>query len=133
MSQDFLLPMGVSVLHIALVGIYLVTSRIKAVRLKKLSPSYFKVYSGEIDSKLLVKGRHFDNQFQLPILFLITSIVAMNLKLDMLIMAAWVFVFSRIVHTWVHLGSNNIIHRMLSYLVGFLCVLVMWTVIIFKA
>jgi hypothetical protein len=80
-------------------------------------------------------GRHYDNQFELPMLFLISCVTCTVLKVDagLALYAAWGFILSRALHTYFHLGSNNIIRRMLSFKLGWLCITVMWIFILISA
>ncbi|WP_368389605.1 MAPEG family protein [Thalassotalea sp. 1_MG-2023] len=39
---------------------------------------------------------------------------------------AWLFVILRIVHAFIHLTYNHIIHRMLTFWAAFICVMVLW-------
>jgi len=90
---------------------------------------YFKTYPAEsLPERVVVTGRHFDNQFQVPVLFLIGS--AMHFSLGMVnsltLLFAWGFVVSRFAHAFVHLGSNYIPARAAAYAFGWLLVTGLW-------
>ena len=50
------------------------------------------------------------NQFHLPVLFYVICIMLWALQhvYVFTVILAWMFVFSRIVHAWVHVGSNYV-------------------------
>ena len=90
---------------------------------------FFKNYKGEVSSeRMVIVGRHFDNQFQVPILFLIGCCVHMILaKTDVLtICFAWFFIFTRLAHSFVHLGRNHVFSRVITYTLGWVAVLGLW-------
>lgn len=70
----------------------------------------------------------FKNQFELPVLFYALVAFAMiTSRVDIvLVILAWIFVISRIVHAHVHTTSNYIPHRLNAYIVGAVTLYVMW-------
>jgi hypothetical protein len=90
---------------------------------------YYRLYEGSPPSpRLAVIGQHFDNQFQVPMLFLITGglFLTLNLTSSATVAFAWIFVLSRAAHTYVHLGSNNVKLRAATYFFGWLVLVAMW-------
>lgn len=72
----------------------------------------------------------FDNQFQLPVLFYVLTILAIITRhADFLfIVMAWLFVLTRVVHAYVHTGTNYLRHRFNAFAAGFFILLVMWVI-----
>ena len=126
-------PMFAMVVLTFLIAIYLLVSRINAVRRREVSAGYFRLNQGkgEPSDRLIAAQNHFSNLFELPLLFYVTCLLAMviGFQNSLLVICAWVFVVSRAVHAYIHLTYNNVIHRMLSFLLGALCILIMWLVI----
>jgi hypothetical protein len=60
------------------------------------------------------------NQFQTPILFytLCFIIFSLNIVTTAVLVLAWLFVISRIMHAYVHIGSNHVPYRMNIFLFG---------------
>ncbi|MGU3492632.1 MAPEG family protein [Xanthobacteraceae bacterium A53D] len=75
-------------------------------------------------------ANNFRNQFELPVLFYVVTILALvTRKADIVfVILAWVFVVSRIAHAFVHLGSNEVRLRFPIYLVGFVALVIMWVI-----
>ena len=124
-------PMFIMVLLTAFVMIFTLITRIRAVRKGEMNRNYFKTFNEGNPSEAVIKtGRHFSNLFELPLLFYVGCITSMLLPQPITPLWAWLFVASRIVHTYIHLGCNNIYPRMISYFLGWVCVLVMWSTIV---
>ncbi|MBI1202718.1 MAG: MAPEG family protein [Rhodopseudomonas sp.] len=70
------------------------------------------------------------NQFQLPVLFYVLTVLAIITRhADILfVVLAWVFVVSRLVHAYIHTGSNNVRYRFNAFLIGAIVLLAMWII-----
>ena len=72
----------------------------------------------------------YHNQFQLPVLFYVLTILAYDLKKAdyAFVVMAWLFVISRIVHAEIHVTSNRVPQRFLVFAIGALVLLMMWAI-----
>lgn len=123
------LPMFAMFVLIFIVGIVTARARFGHVREKKINPKYFLLMQGEdVPEAILKTGRSFSNQFEIPVLFFVASLtyIATGTESMVGLVAAWVFVLFRAIHAYIHLTSNNLIRRMQTFWLGFMCVLVMW-------
>jgi len=68
------------------------------------------------------------NQFELPVLFYAVVAFALVTKaVDILMLVlAWLFVLTRIVHTAIHIGPNKVFWRTPAFTLGFLVLVAMW-------
>tara|TARA_R110000772_G_scaffold47928_11_gene109367 strand:- start:951 stop:1355 length:405 start_codon:yes stop_codon:yes gene_type:complete len=124
-----IIAMSAMVFLTAVIGLLSLTVRIKAAREGKVNLKYFKLMSGhEVPENIAVTTRAYNNQFELPVLFYVVSVLYLFLMPNDLVglVLAWLFVFSRYIHAFIHLNYNHIIHRMLAFLFGFVCVMLMW-------
>lgn len=73
-----------------------------------------------------------NNQFQLPSLFFVASLLALHVGAAGPIFAilAWVFVAFRVIHAAIFVTTNVILHRFLAFVVGAVTVLIMWVMIL---
>jgi hypothetical protein len=73
-------------------------------------------------------GNSFDNQFQLPVLFYLLTILAFVTQKAGLafLLLAWAFVISRLVHAYIHTGSNAMQQRFYAYVAGTAVLSLMW-------
>ena len=76
----------------------------------------------------------FSNQFELPVLFYVLTILAMMTRhADVLfVVLAWIFVAFRILQAFVHVTNNNVRYRGAFYGVSAIVLLVMWLIFIVK-
>lgn len=75
-------------------------------------------------------GNAYHNQFQLPVLFYVLTILAIIArKADLLfVIMAWIFVLSRIAHVFVHTGTNRLPDRFYVFALGAIVLLIMWII-----
>lgn len=137
MKAQLIFPMAVYVFYIAFFGLYMLLMRIRAVRQGHISPKFFKLYMGakELPEQIQLVGRHYDNQFQLPILFFITCLAFMVVDVvsEWTLFFSWLFVISRAVHAFIHLGSNHLIRRIISYFTGWIILCILWAHLVYMA
>lgn len=134
MKHEIIYPMAIYFLFMFFSGIYMFLARKKSVMTGEVSTKYFKAQIGTPPPEnILIIGRHYDNQFQVPMLFLITCVVHLQLEQANLLtlILAWLFVFSRFIHSIILLGKNNIIKRAAAFGVGWLILFFMWLQIIY--
>jgi hypothetical protein len=76
----------------------------------------------------------FGNQFELPVLFYVLTILSMMTRhADLLfVLLAWVFVAMRVLQALVHVTSNDVRFRGGFYGAGAVVLLVMWLIFIVK-
>lgn len=111
------------------VGLWLVKLRFTAVIKGDLSPKHYKLNrGGEVPEYLAKVCNNYDNLLALPILFYVISgflFITSKVELAQIIMA-WMFVGSRYMHSYIHTTYNNVIHRMLAFMVGVVTLITMW-------
>lgn len=124
-----IIAMSAMVFLTAVIGLMTLMARINSVRAGQVNPKYFKFMSGhEVPEAIAVTSRAFSNQFEVPVLFYVVTVLYIFLMpFDTIgFYLAWLFVFSRYVHAYIHLTYNHIIHRLIAFLAGFICVIIMW-------
>ena len=79
-------------------------------------------------------GNSFSNQFEMPVLFYVLTILAMFTKhADFLfVVLAWIFVLFRALQAYIHVTSNNVPFRGGFYGIAALVLLIMWLIFIVK-
>lgn len=116
------------VIYIMLIGVYNFLVRLEAIKSKQVPLSYFKLFEGGSTEKVTRVGRHYNHQFELPMLYLIgcCAHLAIRQANDLTIFFAWSFIVARVIHTYVHLGTNNVRNRALIFFVGWFFVLALF-------
>jgi hypothetical protein len=84
--------------------------------------------------KARLLSNNFDNQFQLPILFYVATLLALwSGGTNWLEVAcAWAFVALRYGHTAIHVTTNNVERRFAVYTAGLAVLAVLWLLLLFR-
>lgn len=128
-SRLLVLPMVTYVFYMFGLAVLNFRTRLHAGKTGQVDRQYFKAMQGPAPERVINVSRHFDNQFQVPLVFFSVCLGHMILaKADQITIAlAWFFVLTRFLHTYIHLGKNQVRKRVLSYTAGWLVVLGLWS------
>lgn len=125
-------PMFFLVMLTFLVMVVTFRSRMSSVNSGKIPLSFFSLMQGHDAPDLVVKStRNFSNLFEVPVLFYVGALayIALDLTAPTPILCAWLFVAARALHSLIHLTYNNVLHRLIIFGLGNICLLVMWITI----
>ena len=110
---------GIAMFFLTLsVTAYLGGSRFLAIRRGDISIRYYRLYNeGEQPPRLQVIGRHVQNHFEVPPLFYIVLIFLYLTGgvTPLAVVLAWLYFALRCAHSIIHLGSNNVTHRLIAF------------------
>lgn len=129
MDKLILLPVFVQILLTSIVMVLMGKRRIHAAKNREISIAAFKTMNlTGANEQVIATSRNFDNQFQMPMLYMFSVLFTLQLGLaDMAyVVLGAVFVLLRILHTAVHIGSNNVRLRFSIFLFGCLALWLMW-------
>lgn len=108
--------------------------RVKAVRQREISPRYFKLNKGgELPERVEAVAQNYTNLLELPVLFYSVCIIAiiLNQSAEYFTYFAWAFVISRVIHFYIHITYNHILHRLAAFAAsGFILIFMWWKVLI---
>jgi len=114
---------------VAMVLLRMRRMRFAAVRSGEVSIKYYRAYQeGDEPEALKVVSRHFVNLFEMPVLFyvgVIMTYITQSVSYWMVALA-WMYVALRYVHSWVHLGSNDVRVRVTVYFASAGVLLLLW-------
>jgi hypothetical protein len=114
---------------VAIVLLRMRRMRFAAVRSGEVSIKYYRAYQeGDEPEALKVVSRHFVNLFEMPVLFyvgVIMTYITQSVSYWMVALA-WMYVALRYVHSWVHLGSNDVRVRVTVYFASAGVLLLLW-------
>jgi len=108
-------------------------ARVRAITSGEVDSAYFRTYQNGVEPASSAKlARHFTNLFEAPVLFYVACLAAMvvNQVSVVLLALAWLYVFARAVHTFVHTGSNRLRQRVNAYFFSWLVLLALWIVLV---
>jgi hypothetical protein len=128
--QAVLLPLFVQVaLTFGLVG-RLAILRTRALDRREVRVGDIALGQKAWPERILKIGNSFQNQLELPVLFYVLVILALIAhKADLIfVILSWAFVASRLVHAFIHTGSNVVHLRGAVYGAGMFVLIVMWVI-----
>jgi hypothetical protein len=117
------------VLLTVIVGLITIKTRFVSVQKGSVKAKYYRLMAGQdVPENITKTTRNFNNQFEIPVLFYVICTLYISLNIDSLvaIVLAWLFVFFRYLHSYIHLTYNHILHRLTAFILAFLCVIAMW-------
>lgn len=130
MSQSAILyPIAAMLLLVAVVMALMLRERIAEMKSRRIHPQ--KVASSSQMSAVLQNTRASDNYknlFELPVFFYVLCLALMATQLVSagFVWAAWAFVALRVLHSFIHLGYNNVMHRFQVFMISSVLLIVMW-------
>ena len=127
-TQHLLLPVFVQFALTVYVLTRMGQGRVRAVRSGKVKRSQIDSNKSAYPDAVQNFANNYQSQFELPVLFyavlafaLVTGLVDFAL-----IGLAWAFVGARLVHSFVHTGSNRIVTRFKVFVAGLVFLVGMW-------
>jgi hypothetical protein len=128
--QAALLPLLVQVALTFAIGFWMAAGRVVAIRSRKVRPRDIALREPNWPPHLMQLQNAFLNQFELPVLFYLLTVLALFTRTaDLLfVVPAWIFVALRLAHAWVHVTDNRVPRRALFFLAGAAVLCVMWII-----
>lgn len=127
-NEAILIPLFAQMALIAGLMLWMAVLRVHAVRRGEARPRDIALDSSGWPEKARKVGNCVNNQFQLPVLFLVLCALLIAARhVDTLqVWLAWLFVASRFAHAWIHTGTNNPVTRFYAFITGFAALAAMW-------
>jgi hypothetical protein len=130
--QMILLPLFVEVILTFVLLFWMAPLRIGDMNSGAVQPDSVALREPNWPKRTTQVANAFANQFELPVLFYVLTILeyVTHLAGIVFVVLAWVFVIFRILHVYVHVTSNNVRVRGPLYGVGALALAIMWVIYI---
>jgi hypothetical protein len=129
MSIQFaLVPLFVQVLLVFILMVWMAKERQSAIRRGEVHPRDIALREPKWPPKAMQVANCFSNQFEIPVLFYVVTILALiTRQADLLfVLLSWVFVTLRYIHAFIHTTSNRVPRRGLVYGLGVVIVFALW-------
>ena len=113
-------PVLVQVLLTLFVYVALIKRKIAAMRAGTVDMARRALHDDAWPDDVMQINNNIRNQFELPVLFyvLAAALWALHAVHALALVAASGFVLSRVVHVWIHIGSNDVPARRRAFTVG---------------
>lgn len=124
-----LYPMFAMVLLTLFVGLMTVKARFMSIKNREISMKYYQLMQGDnIPSAITLSTRCFNNMFEVPVMFYVAATLYLVLGIESTtgLFLAWAFVILRVIQACIHLGYNNVIHRLIAFWLGFFTAIAIW-------
>ena len=127
--QLLIAPIFVHLALVLFVGVSSVRGRVASVMSGETKLAEIALDSSKWPPRLRKLGNNFDNQFDVPTTwYALCALIVATGKADMfLAVLSCIFVLTRLIHAYIHIGSNNVRYRMYAFLSGFGTLALMWT------
>ncbi|MBA2125393.1 hypothetical protein DLM45_04025 [Hyphomicrobium methylovorum] len=131
---DFLLPTFVLVALAFALHLMMARERMGALMSGKVAPKDVDLRQPNWPARATQIANAYHNQLELPMLYyvLIAFILITRVGDILLLVLAWLFVISRLVHAYIHVTSNNISWRSKVYGLGLVLLIAMWIIFAVK-
>ena len=126
MNRDLvLIPVLVQVLLTLATYVFLIKAKIRSLRANTVDRARLPLHDNAWPEDVMKINNNIRNQFEVPVLFYVLAFALWMLDAVGVIalVAAWLFALSRIVHAWIHIGSNFVPNRRRAFTVGWWIVL----------
>ena len=121
MTRDLIFwPVLAQILLTLVVYVALIKRKIAAIRAGTVDRARLALHDDAWPEDVMQINNNIRNQFELPVLFyvLAAALWALHAVHAVALGVASLFVLSRIVHTWIHISSNEVPARRRAFTVG---------------
>ncbi|MBI1199096.1 MAG: hypothetical protein GC203_14650 [Phenylobacterium sp.] len=122
-------PMGVLALLTFVVLGFIPIRRFRAVGSGQIEAGDFKLgESARVPPEVAIPNRNYMNLLELPMLFYVVGLMYYVAdKVDAVVLTlAWTYVALRIVHSVIHIGYNNVRHRLIPFAISNFLLIAIW-------
>jgi hypothetical protein len=128
-------PIAVMVLQVAIVTCLMLKERVVEMKNRKISPAI--VASSSQMRRVLENTRaadNYQNLFEMPVLFYVLCLALYMVQSvnQGFLWAAWAFVILRLLHSFIHIGYNNVMHRFSVFALSMWVVGGMWAAFVWQ-
>lgn len=126
-SNYIFLPLLVQVLLTLALFIYLAIAKSRSVKQGTVDLNRRALHSDAWPESVQQINNNIRNQFEVPVLFYVLVIVLYVLQSVSLLtlVLAWLFAISRLLHAYIHIGSNYVPYRRSVFTIGCLLLIAM--------
>jgi len=129
--EAILLPMFVQVALTFVLLFWAILLRLRAVRRGDVAPHQIALRQPNWPPHVQQVSNAFHNSIEMPMLFYVVVLLGLMSKtLDVTVyVLMWMFVLSRVIHTAIHVTSNDLRHRTPMFLIGAIALALIWIII----
>jgi hypothetical protein len=128
--SSMLLPVLVQVALTFGLLFWMASHRVAAVKSGAVKPRQIALREPNWPSRATQIANSFHNQLEVPMLFyvLVALILVTRTQSDVFVILAWLFVLMRLLHAFIHTGSNEVGKRFYAMLGSVVVLVAMWVI-----
>ena len=128
MTLKLIYPALAQILWSFVVLVIMFLRRQKAFASREVKLADVAVSTERYPDSARLAAANFSNQFETPVLFFALILIAIHVGATGYVMAAlaWAYVATRVIHTLIHTGTNQLQQRAIVFAVGVACLFFMW-------
>lgn len=129
-------PLACMIFLTIAIGVITFAIRVNSVRTGAVKAKDYKLMDAKQFPENVVKAtRCFNNQFEIPILFYVACLasIALQIALTSLLILAWTFVVTRVLHASILISYNHLLHRIIAFWSGIVVLVAMWVILLANA
>jgi hypothetical protein len=103
--------------------------RVRSVRRREISPNDFKYGESQaVPPNVSIPNRNYMNLLELPMLFYVVCLIlyVTSGASRVGILVAWAYVALRVVHSFIHLTYNHVLHRLSAFTLSNAALVSLW-------
>ncbi len=131
--KPLLIPLLIQVANVFFVWVVLYITRLREMKAKNIQPQDLadSDHKKQLLKNIAGPADNFNNQFEMPVLFYLAIVVALTLMIQSPLLNSFAMAFAllRVVHSFVHITYNQVMHRFAAYALSSLALWGMWLVI----
>ncbi|GGH17999.1 hypothetical protein GCM10007036_19880 [Alsobacter metallidurans] len=110
------------------------SARFKALRERRVKIGAIAVANEGWPEDVRKFSNNYANQFETPVLFYVLCGIAIFIRATdiLMLVLAWLFVVTRVLHAFIHTGSNDVQTRFRVFLAGVAVLIIMWALIVLR-
>jgi len=104
-------------------------ARVRSIKSGEVKMSYYRTFDGATPPDDVIKStRHYSNLFEMPMLFYVACVLCIVLNMQGLLVQAlaWSYVTFRVIHSLIHMGYNDVLHRLYAFAASNACLMALW-------
>ncbi|TNC82342.1 MAG: hypothetical protein C9356_04815 [Oleiphilus sp.] len=134
MNQTLILYPAIAMFFLSIGCIFSMgLARFRAIHNREVKISFYSTYTkGSQPARLHLLARHVQNHFEVPPMFYAATILlyVTEAVIASTLVLAWSFFAARVLHTFIHLGRNNVSQRFFMFGFSLLCLTGLWALLL---
>ncbi len=130
--MNLIYPALAQIIWTFVVLVFMFRARVAAMKAREVRFKDIALSTESWPVEARAAGNNFNNQFETPVLFFALVAIAIFVGATGWVMTllAWIYVASRVVHTFIHTGDNNVMTRLKVFGVGIAALFCMLLIIL---